>query len=160
MSTSTAPHRDVDQVLGSLPATPGARHFVRHLVEMVLAMWAGMMLLGGLDGGILAAAGTSVPSVKGSAPEVVALVMAFNMTVGMTLWMRHRRHSWAMCAEMGAAMFVPAIAAIVLLWCGVVHSGSLMGVVHAPMIPAMVAVMLVRRREYSQPVHSHAGAVG
>jgi hypothetical protein len=152
MSTSTTRNRDVDQVLAALPAKPGTRHFVRHLVEMVLAMWVGMMVLGGLDRGILAAAGTSVSSVKNSAPEVVALVMALNMTVGMTVWMRHRRHSWAMCAEMGAAMFVPAIAAIVLLWCGVIHSGSLLGVVHAPMIPAMVAVMLVRRTEYSQPV--------
>jgi hypothetical protein len=69
---------------------------------MVLAMWAGMMLLGGLDRGILALAGTSVSSVRDSAPEVVALVMAFNMTVGMTLWMRHRRHSWAMRGDGGS----------------------------------------------------------
>jgi hypothetical protein len=152
MSTSTTPNRDVDQVLGALPTAPGARHFARHLVEMVLAMWVGMMILGGLDRGILAAAGTSVSSVRSSAPEVVALVMALNMTVGMTAWMRHRRHSWAMCAEMGAAMFVPAIVAIVLLWGGVIQSGSLLGVEHAPMIPAMVAVMLIRRTEYSQPI--------
>jgi hypothetical protein len=46
--------------------------------------------------------------------------MAFNMTAGMTLWMRRRRHSWAMCAEMAGAMFVPAIAAIVLYWSGLI----------------------------------------
>ena len=42
--------------------------------------------------------------------------MALNMTVGMTLWMRHRRHTWAMCAEMAGAMFAPAVAAVVLFW--------------------------------------------
>jgi hypothetical protein len=153
MSASTAPNRHVH--LGSLP-TSSTRHFVRHLIEMVLAMWVGMLVLGGLDRGILAAAGTSVSSQKSSAPEVVALVMAFNMTVGMTLWMRHRHHSWAMCAEMAGAMFVPAIAAIVLFWCAVINSGSILAVEHLPMLPAMVAVMLFRRTEYSQPVHAQA----
>jgi flagellar biosynthetic protein FliP len=154
MADSTASGRGVHQVLGSSRPS-GTRHFVRHLLEMVVAMWVGMMVLGGLDRGILAAAGTSVSSVKSAAPEVVALVMALNMTVGMTLWMRHRHHSWAMCAEMAGAMFVPAIAAIVLFWCAVIHSGSILAVEHLPMLPAMIGVMLLRRTEYSQPVHAH-----
>jgi hypothetical protein len=37
--------------------------------------------------------------------------MALNMTVGVTVWMRHRRHTSAMCGEMAGAMFVPAVAA-------------------------------------------------
>jgi hypothetical protein len=170
MATSTTSKRDVDRVLGSPRTSPGrpqreplspgaAWHFLRHLGEMMLAMMVGMMALGMVDRGILAAAGTSVSSVKGAAPEVVALVMALNMTVGMTLWMRHRHHSWAMCAEMGGAMFIPAITAIVLLWCGAIHSGSVLGVEHAPMLPAMVGVMLLRRTEYSQPVHPHRSNV-
>lgn len=133
-----------------------ARHFFRHLGEMYVAMMVGMMVLGMLDGAILAAAGTSVSHVKDSAPEAFALVMAINMTVGMTVWMRHRRHTWAMCAEMGGAMFVPAVAAIVLFWCSVIHSGSVGAVEMNAMLPAMIAVMLLRRSEYSQPVHSHA----
>ena len=75
---------------------------------MYLAMMVGMMVLGIVDGGILTAAGTSVDHVRDRAPEAFALVMAINMTVGMTVWMRHRRHTWAMCAEMAGAMFVPA----------------------------------------------------
>jgi hypothetical protein len=131
----------------------GTRDFLRHLIEMVLAMIAGMMVLGALESAILSVAGTSVSHVENSAPEAVALVMALNMTAGMTLWMRHRGHSRVMCAEMACAMVIPAIAAIVLFWCGVIHSGpSLLSVEHAAMIPAMIAIMLVRRREYSEPV--------
>ncbi len=134
----------------------GTRHFVRHFAEMFLAMMVGMMVLGGLDRGILSAFGTSVSHVRNSAPEVFALVMALNMTIGMTLWMRYRRHSWAMCAEMGGAMFLPAIAALILFWCSVIHSNSVGGVEMGVMLPAMIAVMLVRRTEYSQPIHTHA----
>jgi hypothetical protein len=75
--------------------------------------------------------------------------MAFNMTAGMTLWMRRRRHSWAMCAEMAGAMFVPAIAAIVLYWSGLIDgAGPMMGVENTAMFPEMIAVMLLRRGEY------------
>jgi flagellar biosynthetic protein FliP len=118
-------------------------------------MMVGMMVLGGLDGAILSAAGTSVREVKDSAPEAFALVMALNMTVGMTLWMRYRRHSWAMCAEMAGAMFLPALAALVLFWCSVIHTRAVGGVEMTAMLPAMLAVMLYRRTEYSQSVHTH-----
>jgi hypothetical protein len=52
--------------------------------------------------------------------------MAFNMTVGMTVWMRHRGHSWARVEEMAGPMFVPAIAAIGVFWCAVVHSDAML----------------------------------
>lgn len=158
MAMSTTPKRNVNPELGSrLTATgPHAWHFFRHFGEMFLAMMVGMMVLGGVDGGILSAAGSSVRNVKDSAPEAFALVMAFNMTVGMTLWMRYRRHSWAMCGEMAGAMFLPAMAALVLFWCSVIHTRSVGGVEMGAMVPAMLAVMLLRRTEYSQPVHSHA----
>jgi uncharacterized membrane protein YfbV (UPF0208 family) len=53
-------------------------------------------------------------------------------------------------------MFVPAVAAIALFWGGVIQSGAILALEHVAMIPAMVAVMLVHRGEYSQPVHQHA----
>jgi hypothetical protein len=130
------------------------RHFLRHFGEMFLAMLVGMWVLAALDAAIFAAAGTSTPDVKHSTPEVWGLLMALNMTVGMTVWMRHRRHSWAMCAEMAGAMFVPAVLAVVLFWCGVIHGASIPRVEMAAMLPAMIAVMLFRRSEYSQPVHA------
>jgi hypothetical protein len=118
-------------------------------------MMVGMMVLVGLDAATFAAAGTSIPDVKGAAPEVWGMPMALNMTVGMTVWMRYRGHSWAMCTEMAGAMFVPAAAAIVLFWCAVIHGEAIGGVTMAGMVPAMIAVMLLRRTEYSQPVHAH-----
>ena len=144
MTTSTAPSR------GHVNA--GTRHFLRHFGEMALAMMVGMWVLAAVDAAILFAAGTTVSEVKGSAPEVVGLVLALNMTVGMTVWMRHRRHSWNMCFEMAGAMVVPALAAIVLFWCGVIHGTSITAVAMAAMWPAMIGVMLFRRTEYSRPV--------
>lgn len=169
IATDTTPKPDLHEF--SLPAEPptlvdsqpvegaaGPRHFVRHFAEMFLAMMIGMMALGALESGILSAASTSVKHVRNSAPEVFALAMALNMTIGMTLWMRYRGHSWAMCGEMGAAMFAPAILAIVLFRAGVVDGPSAGGVLMGAMIPAMIAVMLLRRTGYSQPVHKHSKA--
>ena len=75
----------------------------------------------------------------------------------MTVWMRHRGHSWPRVADMAGAMFVPAIAAIALSWHGVIDSASILAVEHAAMLPAMVAVMLLQRDEYSRPAHAHLG---
>lgn len=182
MATSTTPQGSVDARLHSAPtptgspkqdklllaaeprgasgdggaSVAGARHFFRHFGEMFLAMLVGMWVLAALDAAVFAVAGTSIPDVKDSAPEVWGLLMALNMIVGMTVWMRHRRHSWAMCAEMAGAMFAPAVAAIVLFWCAVIHGESIGRVEMTAMLPAMIAVMLFRRTEYSQPVHAHA----
>src|SRR5215208_174365 len=153
-SSVTPPVRRITDGGGASAA--GARHFFRHFGEMFLAMLVGMWVGAVVDGAIFAVAGTSIPDVKESAPEAWGLLMALNMTVGMTVWMRHRRHSWAMCAEMAGAMFVAAVAAIVLFWCAVIHGTAIGGVAMAGMVPAMIAVMLLRRTEYSQPVHSHA----
>lgn len=143
----------------SLGAATGIRHFLRHLGEMLLAMLAGMMVLGAVDRGILAAAGTNASDLKDTAPEVVSLVMALNMTAGMTVWMHHRGHSWTRVAEMAGAMFVPAIAAIVLFWCAVIHNDAILPLQHVAMLPAMIAAMLLHRSEYSRPVHAHAEAM-
>ena len=173
MATRTGPHTEALPSPAGLPmltAEPrrgavgqgsatvaGARHFARHFGEMFLAMMVGMMALAGVDAAVFAAAGTSIPGVKDAAPEVWGLLMALNMTVGMTVWMRHRRHSWPMCAEMAGAMFLPAVGGIVLFWCAVIHGEAIGGVTMAGMAPAMVAVMLLRRTEYSRPVHPRAG---
>jgi hypothetical protein len=156
MATSTTTARSLGVETGRTVSAHGARHFFRHLGEMLLAMVAGMMVLGALDRGLLAAAGTSASHVRDTAPEFVAVVMAFNMSAGMAVWMRHRGHAWVRIAEMAGAMLVPALAAIALLSGGVIQSGGILVVEHAAMIPAMIAVMLVHRGEYSRPVHPHA----
>lgn len=157
MATSTTGARSLRAVeTRSMVSAHGARHFFRHLGEMVLAMVVGMMGLGALERGILAAAGTSASHVRDTAPEVVALVMAFNMSAGMAVWMRHRGHAGARIAEMTGAMFVPGLAAIALFWGGLIESGAILALEHVAMLPAMIAVMLVHRGEYSRPVHQHA----
>jgi hypothetical protein len=62
--------------------------FLRHYLEMVAAMLAGMLVLGGAVRGVLALAGLEYPT---RYPELVALEMAVEMSVGMVAWMR-RRH--------------------------------------------------------------------
>lgn len=157
MTTSSVTPPPVRRITdGGGASVAGARHFFRHFGEMFLAMLVGMWVGAVVDGAIFAVAGTSIPDVKDSAPEVWGPLMALNMIVGMTVWMRHRRHSWAMCAEMAGAMFAPAVLAIVLFWCAVIHGDSVGRVEMMAMLPAMIAVMLLRRTEYSQPVHAHA----
>ncbi|RSM81121.1 hypothetical protein DL991_09220 [Amycolatopsis sp. WAC 01375] len=115
-------------------------HFTRHAVEMLLAMVAGMIVLEpvwsflwpGLAGNVTAS----------------ALVMATNMSLGMALWMRIRRHRWASIAEMSAAMYVPYLLFMPFYWTGLVSGSTMMTAGHVLMVPAMLAAMVRRRAEY------------
>ena len=120
--------------------------FVMHYVEMLVAMFAGMLVLW-------------MPLValgRPDATELELLGMAFTMTVPMVAWMRYRGHGWAPAWEMTAAMFLPTFAAIGLLWAGLVEDGHApMMIQHVAMFPAMLVAMLLRRSEYT----GHAAAV-
>jgi hypothetical protein len=132
------------------PRHSPARTFVRHYVEMVVAMLLGMFVLGAALAVPLELAGVDVSNWDTEEPELLLLGMAFTMTVPMVAWMRHRGHAWARCWEMTAAMFVPGLAVIGLLWADVeTNAHTLMGIEHSVMFPAMLGVMLLRRSEYS-----------
>ena len=130
------------------------RHrFVRHYLEMVGAMVAGMVVFGALvrllctvsgHEGLLEHPGASAP------------IMTTNMTVGMALWMRHRGHGWAATGEMAAAMYLPLVVLLVPFWVGLLPGGALLAATHLLMLPAMFVVMLRRSDEYT---HDHAAAV-
>jgi hypothetical protein len=123
-----------------------SRTFIRHYLEMLLAMFIGMAVLAGG----LVAAGVDIRSV-----ELALLWMAFSMSLPMVAWMRYRGHGWTPSIEMTASMFLPSFAAIALLWFGLVEDrGALMGVQHVAMFPAMLLAMLLRRAEYSGHVHA------
>jgi hypothetical protein len=125
-------------------------HFIRHYVEMVIAMVAGMFVLGGAFAVLLAAVGIDVGSWRTEAPELMLLGMAFTMSAPMVAWMRFRGHGWAPAWEMTASMFVPSFAAIALLWAGTVEdSHALLMIQHTAMFPAMLAVMFLRLDEYT-----------
>jgi hypothetical protein len=126
------------------------RAFARHFGEMVLAMLLGMMVLGGAAELLFAVAGSSL-SVQSGGAQV--MLMGFNMTVPMVIWMSYRGHAAARNVEMALSMIVPSIVAAGLAWAGVLESAAALGVQHAVMIPAMLGVMLWRYEDYS---HAHS----
>jgi flagellar biosynthetic protein FliP len=113
---------------------------------MVVAMFVGMIVVGAAIGGVLALAGLEFPA---RYPELVSLEMAFDMSVGMIVWMRHRGHGWASTLEMAGAMFAPAVVLFPLLWLDVISADSLHLLEHLAMLPLMYLIMLRRRGEYS-----------
>jgi flagellar biosynthetic protein FliP len=120
---------------------PRLRHFLRHYLEMVLAMLAGMVTLGPLEHLVW-------PALTARA-DVGVLVMATNMSIGMGAWMRFRGHSWRGIAEMSAAMYLPFAVLLVPYWAGTLAADALMAWGHLLMLPAMALVMLVRPAEYA-----------
>lgn len=122
--------------------------FARHFGEMVLAMFLGMLVLGGVAELVFAAAGSSLSDQSGGAQ---VMLMGFNMTVPMVIWMSYRGHAPARNVEMALSMIVPSVAAAALAWAGLLESGAALGLQHVVMIPAMLGVMLWRYQEYSHP---------
>jgi flagellar biosynthetic protein FliP len=117
-----------------------------HLAEMMIAMIAGMAVLGGALEGLVSLAGASVSDAPAA---VMASIMAFNMTAPMVWWMRFRGHPARHNAEMAASMVVPTALVIALHWLGVVAADSVMLIQHVVMIPAMVGLMLARFEHYA-----------
>ena len=113
-------------------------------------MLVGMVLVDAAVRGALALVGLQFPA---QYPELAALEMAFDMSVGMVAWMRHRGHRWASTLEMAGAMFASAAALFPLLWLGVITGDSLLVLEHLVMFPLMYLVMLRRRAEYGGSSH-------
>ena len=128
------------------------RRFARHLGEMLLAMFLGMGVLGGVAELVSQAAGSSVTEASGA---VQVLLMGFNMTVPMVAWMRYRGHSTTHNVEMAGSMVVPSLIAAALAAGGVLGSEGALALQHTVMIPAMVGVMLWRYDVYANHHRSH-----
>jgi hypothetical protein len=137
------------------------RHFIRHYAEMVVAMFLGMAVLGAPALLALGAAGVTSAELRADAPALLLLGMGITMTVPMVGWMRFRGHGWGASNEMAASMLVPTAGVIGLLGAGLVTDvGMLLMIEHVVMLPSMLAVMLLRREEYSHGSHrkTHAEA--
>jgi hypothetical protein len=131
-------------------------NFIRHYVEMVIAMVLGMLVLGGAGAALLGAIGIDVGNWQDDAPELLLLAMAFTMTAPMVAWMRYRGHGWAPAYEMAGAMFAPTFAAIALLWAGALaDTHAALMIQHIAMFPAMLVVMLPRLGEYTHAAGAH-----
>lgn len=124
--------------------------FVWHYIEMVIAMFVGMAALEPLWTLAFTWAGWSALR---SDVTASSLIMATNMTIGMTLWMRFRRHRWIACAEMGAAMYLPFLVFLAPYWLGLVGGDAVLAGGHVLMMPAMLVAMLWRRDEYAGHRH-------
>jgi len=127
------------------------KHFIRHYLEMVVAMFLGMAVLWVPAEWAMGAVGTSWDDL--STPAML-LGMATIMTVPMVGWMIHRGHGRRANAEMAAAMFLPTFGVIGLLWADLItDTGALIVLEHVVMLLAMLGAMLLRPAEY---LHHHA----
>jgi hypothetical protein len=129
--------------------------FIRHYVEMVIVMFAGMIVLGMPGEAALHAIGSGTSELRETAPATVFLGMALTMTVPMVAWMRYRGHSWQPTLEMAASMVIPTLIAISLLGAGLASFAALMGLEHVAMLLGMLLAMLLRPDEYTGHHHGH-----
>ena len=149
-----APARAGHEAAVGHPAAHGDRvagksHFWRHFVQMILAMMVGMAVLGLPFRAVLGSLGYTRDQAFARFPEIVCVVMTFNMAVGMVVWMRFRGHGWRTTAEMTLAMSAATAVALGLFGSHIVSEEPLIGLMHVLMLPAMLAAMLLRREEYS-----------
>jgi hypothetical protein len=148
---------------GAVPAETGGwiRHhlgaawsFTRHLLEMVVAMMAGMVVLG------VALEVLGEPPGYGNALLKYGLMGAF-MSAPMVAWMRYRGHVWSDGLEMTAAMLAPMFALVLPVELGVagyvpgLSEQSLPLLSHVAMIGGMVLLMLYRLDRYAHGAHGH-----
>lgn len=121
---------------------PGRRTgvLVRHYLEMVVAMFVGMIALGSLRDLV------GLDVVFAERPGASYALMATDMAIGMAAWMRFRGHGWGCTLEMCAAMYVPLLL-LPLVWGGVMGAMTFMVVSHVLMMVAMLAVVLRRADE-------------
>jgi len=147
--------RTVDRTNVQTSAASGGstRNFIQHFLEMVMAMVAGMAVLGGALSLGFAIAGHGNPVHYAA---LRALVMTVNMTIGMAVWMRHRGHNWVHIGEMTGAMFLPLAVLVYPFWAGLLQRGALLGGMHVLMLPSMLGVMLYRRDVYAQDHRGHS----
>ena len=135
------------------------RHFARHYVEMVIAMFAGMAVHGLPAGWGLTALGTSWGDLHTDAPAAMFGLMAVTMIVPMVAWMRFRGHGWRANGEMSLSMVLPTLGAIALLSADVVADvGALLAAEHVAMLLAMLGAMLLRASEYTGHAHAQVTA--
>lgn len=126
------------------PARRVTRQFVRHYLEMVVAMFVGMIVLGlGVEWLIVAAGADGVErAIDG--PIASAVVMCVYMVAGMAAWMIHRRHTVRQNVEMNLAMVAPMAVLVPLEIGGVIDGHGLMVWLHVLMLGSMWLYMLWR----------------
>jgi hypothetical protein len=144
-----AAHRASPDTAGTVAHASSARRFLRHLGEMVLAMWVGMAVFGGLRALL---GGTGPGDALTDHFNFRLVVMALFMAVPMVALMRVRGHSWERAAEMAAAMVVPVLAVCLVAHVIDLSDAAVSAISHILMYAGMLVVMVARVGEYA-----HAG---
>jgi hypothetical protein len=151
MSTDTkqvSPSRKVQ--LPGVVARTG--YFIRHLLEMCLAM-----CIGGIPLIILffvGAAKIGYPRLLEQSPELSVLAVGFILSLPMTAWMRYRGHEWQPTLEMASTTIVLAILLVGLGWFGILAKSNLFEWMTRLACPVMIIPMLFRLELYKG---HHAG---
>jgi hypothetical protein len=128
------------------PVKPVLR-FARHFFEMCIAMCAGFAIGDAIYFLIAGALGYDKPF--SDLPVLSLLVVTFNMTLPMVLWMRYRGMESQPIIEMSLSLIVPAAVILLLGVAGAIDMGKMALGEHAVMMPAMLVAMLPRLDLYT-----------
>ncbi len=143
-------------------ASPATRHgvvrpivqFVRHYLEMCLAMCVGFVVGDVIYFWIAGLAGYSRPFTE--LPELSVVIVGIEMTAPMAAWMLFRGMARRPTIEMSAAMAVWAGLLLVAGLVGTVDRGSMATLEHGLMMPAMLVPMVLRLDVYTGAHMAHA----
>jgi hypothetical protein len=120
--------------------------FWRHFLEMLAAMVVGMIATGAI---FLSVVGLKTwDEVTTRYPTQALLAMAVGMSVPMVAWMLYRGMGWKNSYEMAAAMVLPVIPFLCLVWFDITKSAQC-GWYCALTVVSMLALMRYRQSEYA-----------
>jgi hypothetical protein len=122
-----------------------ASHFWRHVLAMFGVMMAGMIASAAV---FLTIVQLTWDEATVSYPTASLLVIAAGMSVPMAAWMLYRGMGSRNTVEVAAAMVVPVIPFLCLVWLNITTS-ALCGPYCIIAIVAMLGLMLYRRADYA-----------
>lgn len=118
----------------------------RHYLQMAAVMVVGMIATGAIFVSIVGL--KTWDEVTSQYPTQALVAMAVGMSIPMVAWMRYRGMGRKNSYEMAAAMVLPVIPFLCLVWFGVTKSAQCGGYCALTFV-TMYALMRYRRSEYS-----------
>jgi NhaP-type Na+/H+ or K+/H+ antiporter len=148
-AAAVEPAQQVDPPRARPPEVGHKRHlspFWRHFLEMLGAMAIGMIATGAI---FVSVTGLKTwDEVTVQYPTQVLLAIAAGMSIPMVAWMLYRGMGRRNAYEMAAAMVLPVLPFLCLVWFGVTTSAQC-GAYCVVTIVAMLVLMRYRRSTYS-----------
>ena len=122
-------------------------HFIRHFLEMCLAM-----CIGGIPLIVLffwGAARTGYPDLLQQFPELSVMATGFILSLPMIAWMRFRGMEWRLTLEMSITTIVLGILLASLAWIGILPRNGLLEWMTRLACPLMLIPMFLRLDHYT-----------